>query len=106
MQRRVNRSNAIAFAAFFALSFAGWARGSVAGAVPASARPVAAASRFHAGNVVVVIIENRDYSLIIGSSQAPYINGTLVPEAALMTNSHAVAHPSLPNYLALFSGST
>ncbi len=102
----MNRSNVVAFAAFFALSFAGWARGSVAGAVPASARPVAAASRPHAGNVVVVIMENRDYSLIIGSPQAPYINGTLVPEAALMTNSHAVTHPSLPNYLALFSGST
>jgi phosphatidylinositol-3-phosphatase len=60
----------------------------------------------HASSVVVVIMENRDYDLIIGSSEAPYINGTLVPEAALMTNSHAVTHPSQPNYLALFSGST
>jgi phosphatidylinositol-3-phosphatase len=60
----------------------------------------------HAGYVVVVIMENRDYDLIIGNSQAPYINGTLVPESALMTNSHAVTHPSQPNYLALFSGST
>jgi phosphatidylinositol-3-phosphatase len=60
----------------------------------------------HASNVVVVIMENRDYNSIIGSSEAPYINGTLVPEAALMTNSHAVTHPSQPNYLALFSGST
>jgi phosphatidylinositol-3-phosphatase len=60
----------------------------------------------HARNVVVVIMENRDYNSIIGSSEAPYINGTLVPEAALMTNSHAVTHPSQPNYLALFSGST
>ncbi len=60
----------------------------------------------HAQSVVVVIMENRDYALIIGSSQAPYINGTLVPQAALMTNSHAIGHPSQPNYLALFSGST
>ncbi|MGB8909066.1 MAG: alkaline phosphatase family protein [Candidatus Cybelea sp.] len=60
----------------------------------------------HASSVVVVIMENRDYDLIIGSSEAPYINGTLVPEAALMTNSHAITHPSQPNYLALFSGST
>ncbi|MEO6990501.1 MAG: alkaline phosphatase family protein [Candidatus Baltobacteraceae bacterium] len=59
----------------------------------------------HASNVVIVIMENRDYGLIIGSSQAPYINGTLVPQAALMTNSHAVTHPSEPNYLAFFSGS-
>lgn len=60
----------------------------------------------HAQNVVVVIMENRDYDLIIGSSQAPYINKTLVPQAALMTDSHAVTHPSQPNYLAFFSGST
>jgi hypothetical protein len=60
----------------------------------------------HANNVVVVIMENRDYDLIIGSSQAPYINKTLVPQAALMTNSHAIGHPSEPNYLAFFSGST
>ncbi|HEY6325375.1 MAG TPA: alkaline phosphatase family protein [Candidatus Cybelea sp.] len=60
----------------------------------------------HASNVVVIIMENRDYDLVIGSSQAPYINKTLVPEAALMTNSHAIGHPSQPNYLGLFSGST
>jgi|HubBroStandDraft_4_1064222.scaffolds.fasta_scaffold00006_5 hypothetical protein len=59
-----------------------------------------------ASYVVVVIMENRDYDLVIGSSQAPYINGTLVPQAALMTNSHAITHPSEPNYLGLFSGST
>lgn len=60
----------------------------------------------HASYVVVVIMENRDYDLVIGSSQAPYINGTLVPQVALMTNSHAITHPSEPNYLGLFSGST
>jgi len=60
----------------------------------------------NASNIVVVIMENRDYDLIIGDSEAPFINGTLVPEAALMTNSHAIGHPSQPNYLALFSGST
>jgi len=80
----------------------------VSGSVPAAnaataGRPDAGP---HANNVVVVIMENRDYDLIIGSSQAPYINKTLVPQAALMTNSHAITHPSEPNYLALFSGST
>ncbi|MGA8534165.1 MAG: alkaline phosphatase family protein [Candidatus Tumulicola sp.] len=65
-----------------------------------------AQSRPHAENVVVVIMENRDYDLIVGSSQAPYVNRTLVPQAALMTNSHAIGHPSRPNYVALFSGST
>jgi hypothetical protein len=60
----------------------------------------------HASSVVVVIMENRDYDRIVGNAQAPYINGTLVPQAALLTNSHAIGHPSQPNYLALFSGST
>jgi hypothetical protein len=56
-------------------------------------------------HVVVVIEENHGYSQIIGSPQAPYIN-TLASEGALFTNSHAITHPSEPNYLALFSGST
>jgi hypothetical protein len=56
-------------------------------------------------HVVVVIEENHGYSQIIGSSQAPYIN-TLATQGALFTNSFALTHPSQPNYLALFSGST
>jgi hypothetical protein len=54
---------------------------------------------------VEVIMENRDYKSIIGNAGAPYINGTLVPVSALLTNSHAIGHPSQPNYLEIFSGS-
>jgi phosphatidylinositol-3-phosphatase len=72
---------------------------------PAGARP-AKSGVPAASNIVVVIMENRDYDLIVGDSDAPFINGTLIPEGALMTDSHAVTHPSQPNYLALFSGST
>src|SRR5437588_409899 len=56
-------------------------------------------------HIVVVVEENHGYSQIIGSSQAPYIN-TLATQGALFTNSFAITHPSQPNYLALFSGST
>jgi acid phosphatase len=56
-------------------------------------------------HVIIVMEENHGYSEIIGSSQAPYIN-TLASEGALFTNSSGIAHPSQPNYLALFSGST
>jgi hypothetical protein len=56
-------------------------------------------------HVVVVMEENHSYSQIIGSSEAPYIN-TLADEGASFTSSHAITHPSQPNYLALFSGST
>jgi acid phosphatase len=59
----------------------------------------------HASHVTVVIMENRDEDRVVGSSKAPYVNGTLIPAGALLANSHAVGHPSEPNYLALFSGS-
>jgi len=58
----------------------------------------------HAEAVTIVIFENRDYSAIVGAKDAPYLNASLVPQAAVMTNSHAVAHPSEPNYVELFSG--
>jgi hypothetical protein len=57
-------------------------------------------------HILVIVMENVGYDNVIGSSSAPYINDTLLPQATLYTNSYAVAHPSLPNYLALFAGST
>ncbi len=56
-------------------------------------------------HIVVVIEENHAYSDVIGNPQARYIN-TLARSGALFTRSYAVSHPSEPNYLALFSGST
>jgi len=57
-------------------------------------------------HVVVVIEENTSESTIIGNTtQAPYIN-SLASAGANFTQSFAVTHPSQPNYLALFSGST
>jgi hypothetical protein len=55
--------------------------------------------------VVVVVMENTEYGGVIGSGQAPYVNG-LARRYGLMRKSFAVTHPSLPNYLALTSGST
>jgi hypothetical protein len=56
-------------------------------------------------HVVVVIEENHSYSDIIGqSSVAPYINA-LAAQGMVFANSHAITHPSQPNYLDLFSGS-
>jgi hypothetical protein len=60
----------------------------------------------HASYVTVVMMENRDYASIVGDPAAPYFNHTLAPQGVLLRNSHAVAHPSEPNYLAIFSGST
>jgi len=55
--------------------------------------------------VVVVVEENKSYRQIIGNAAAQYLN-RLADDAGLFTNSFAVTHPSQPNYLALFSGST
>jgi len=49
--------------------------------------------------------ENHSYADIIGSANAPYINA-LASEGATFRQSFAITHPSEPNYLALFSGST
>jgi acid phosphatase len=56
-------------------------------------------------HVVIVIEENRAYSHIIGNMAAQYINA-LANRGALFSQSFAVTHPSQPNYLALFAGST
>ena len=56
-------------------------------------------------HVVVVIEENYGYEQIIGNPDAAFIN-KLAADGALLTNSHGIQHPSQPNYLALFSGST
>jgi len=55
-------------------------------------------------HVIWIWMENKSSSTIIGSSQAPYLNKTLVKDCGLATNYHNVTHPSLPNYIAATSG--
>ena len=56
-------------------------------------------------HIVLVFEENHAYSQIINSPDAPYTN-RLAAQGALFTQSFGLTHPSQPNYLALFSGST
>ena len=56
-------------------------------------------------HVVIVVEENHAFDDIVGSSSAPYF-AALAGQGALFTQSFALTHPSQPNYLALFSGST
>lgn len=56
-------------------------------------------------HVVVVIFENHAFDEIVDPKRAPFIF-SLATGGALFTHSFAVAHPSQPNYFALFSGST
>lgn len=54
-------------------------------------------------HVVVVVFENKGAQQVI--DQAPYLS-SLAKQGASFSDAHGVAHPSEPNYLALFSGST
>jgi phospholipase C len=56
-------------------------------------------------HVVWILMENEGFGSIIGSSSAPYIN-SLANTYGLASDYAAISHPSLPNYIALTSGST
>jgi acid phosphatase len=56
-------------------------------------------------HVVLVVFENETATSIVDNPAAPTFNA-LAHRYARLTRYYAVAHPSLPNYLALVSGST
>jgi hypothetical protein len=56
-------------------------------------------------HVIIVVEENRSLAQVLDDPHAGYIH-QLIHDGALFTNAHGVTHPSLPNYLALFSGLT
>jgi phospholipase C len=56
-------------------------------------------------HIVTVVFENKEFGTVIGNAQMPYFN-ELAKTYTLLTQHYAVAHPSLPNYLALIGGDT
>ncbi len=84
---------------FCRLSLSGAAAGlCLAAAAAAPALP-------HYDHVVLVIEENHSYAQILGPGSPASFLKELAAGGASFTQSHAVVHPSEPNYLALFSGS-
>ncbi len=75
-----------------------------AGSPPTTASP-AVAPLPSALHIFVIVMENKSYSEVIGNPAARYEN-ELVASYGLATRYYAVAHPSLPNYLALLAGDT
>ena len=59
----------------------------------------------HFRHVIVVVFENKECVDVMGSADAPTFK-RLARRYAIFTNYYGVRHPSLPNYLALVSGST
>jgi hypothetical protein len=74
------------------------------GAPTPSPRPSGAASggATPGAHVFVIVMENTSYDQALAQ---PY-TAALARQYALATDYHAVAHPSLPNYLAMTAGST
>jgi hypothetical protein len=56
-------------------------------------------------HVFVVIFENKESASVLGNRAAPTFNA-YARRYATMTRYYGVTHPSLPNYIALVSGST
>lgn len=54
-------------------------------------------------HIFIIMEENKGFDDVIGASSAPYIN-SLAQNGSLLVNYHSTAHPSLPNYLELTSG--
>jgi hypothetical protein len=56
-------------------------------------------------HVILVVFENKESGSVIGNPEAPTFNA-YARRGARLTRFYGVTHPSLPNYLALVSGST
>jgi phosphatidylinositol-3-phosphatase len=69
---------------------------------PAACGQASEAARPVIRHVIVIVMENHSLSSIQG--HAPFLNA-LGKRCGIATNYHAITHPSLPNYLAMTSGS-
>ncbi len=58
-----------------------------------------------APHVMIVMMENKNFSEVIGQTDQPYTN-SLASAYGLATDSYAFGHGSLPNYLEIVSGSS
>ncbi len=56
-------------------------------------------------HIVLIMLENRDYQSVMDGTQMPLLS-TIAKQNVLLSNYFSVTHPSLPNYIALMSGST
>ncbi len=56
-------------------------------------------------HVFMIVLENKNYSDTFGTStQDPYLQKTLVPMGALLTEYYGTGHVSLDNYISMISG--
>jgi phosphatidylinositol-3-phosphatase len=68
-----------------------------------TATPVPLVPRFE--HIVIIVFENKEFGTVVNNPQMPFFN-KLAQSYTLLTQYFAVAHPSLPNYLAMIGGDT
>lgn len=71
----------------------------------ASANPARAIRVPDLSHIVLIMMENKECSQVVGNPAAPYLN-QLGRRYVVLRDLYATRHPSFPNYLALTSGST
>ena len=94
-----------ASAAALVLTLASCGSATRTGSVQKTPSPTAAFAHGRPTSIAVLVMENADYSDVIGSRDAPFLNA-LTRRYGVVTRAYAISHPSLPNYLALTGGST
>jgi hypothetical protein len=55
-------------------------------------------------HVFVIVLENEDYEASYGATAHPYLGRVLPAKGTILTQYHAIAHVSQPNYIAMVSG--
>jgi len=102
---RRRRLAALLLAGAIVIAAVGLGRAHARPGAPLKIGSIAALSPSRSSHIVVIVMENKENSDILGSSSAPYAN-RLARRYGVATQSYAITHPSLPNYLALTSGAT
>ncbi len=111
--RRLRRNQVVCAAASIVMLLGVTAASPPLASEPPASRPCGRQAHAPAqwDKVIWVVFENHSYGDVIGASgteaarQAPYLNA-LARSCGVATNYWGLAHPSLPNYLAMVSGST
>jgi phosphatidylinositol-3-phosphatase len=100
MPMRLRRMPMLVAASFVLLMSAAGARGPVGRAKSPALKPAADVQVLH---VFIVLLENHNYSSVIGNSVMPYLN-SLATTYAYAQQYYANTHPSIGNYFMLTAG--
>jgi len=101
----LNRRILLAFPIIFLLSATVYAASSTSLTITGTANVVGFAPTNHKFDyVLIILMENQALNTIMNGTSAPFMK-SLAENYSLATRYTAIAHPSLPNYLAILSGS-